>query len=154
MKSLNRILSALLALLCAGVLILPAAATAEEPESSGVDVSVVMDKELYEDDEPITATITIKNTQLNVVTVKSLEQLIPEGYRLSPSSQDSLQDIELAYNETATLKVTFEKIDPTGSQAQSEDVFDKILNGKFWGIPNVLLILVAVIAFAVFMFLT
>lgn len=154
MKALKRIISVLLALLCAGVLMLPAAATATEPVSSGLDVSVVMDKELYEDDEPITATITIRNTQLDVVTVKSLEQLIPEGYRLSDSSQDSLQDIELAYNETAVLKVTFEKIAPEGSQAQSEDYFDKILNGKFWGIPNILIIVVLGIAFAVFMFLT
>lgn len=154
MKTWKRITLLLLTLLWAGVLILPAAATAPETETSGVDVSVVMDKELYEDDEPITATITIKNTQLDVVTVKSLEQLIPEGYRLSPSSQDSLQDLELAYNETATLKVTFEKIAPAGETRQSEDFFHKLFTGETWGIPNLLIILILGIAFAVFMFLT
>lgn len=154
MKILHKLTSLLLALLCAGVLILPVAATTTKSEHDGVEVSIAMDKEVYEDGEPITATITVKNTKLEIVTIENLEQLIPEGYRLSETSEGSLKDIELAYGETAVLQVTFEKDTSEEGAEESEDFFDKLLTGETWGIPNLLIIMVLGIAVAVFMFLT
>ena len=61
MKAVRKIMTALL---LAAVLIqftaLPAFASSMEHE--GLEVTVQMDKEVYEEGEPITATITVKNT--------------------------------------------------------------------------------------------
>lgn len=155
MKILQKILSlSLLALLCAGMLTLPAAASSTYAEHEGLQVTVQMDKEQYDDGEPITATITVTNTNSEIVTIANLEQLIPEGYKLAEDSQSALKDVQLSPNRTLMLKVTFVGEDASAEEAASEDFFGNLLEGETWGIPNLLLLVLGAIAIAVFMILT
>ncbi|MBQ2861741.1 MAG: hypothetical protein IJE83_03020, partial [Oscillospiraceae bacterium] len=68
-------------------------------EHEGLEVSVEMDKESYEEGELITATITVKNTNAEAVIITNLEQLIPEGYELAKDSEAATENVELAPGE-------------------------------------------------------
>lgn len=135
-----------------GMLALPAAATSTTTDYNGLEVTIQMDKEVYNEGEPITATITVKNTTSEAVTIANLEQLIPEGYKLSPNAKTAVTNVELRPNGVAELKVTFEK-DPE-KVTQEQDLFGKLLYGETAGIPNLLIAVVLAIIFAIFMFLT
>lgn len=157
MKILKRIMAAaLLAVLWAGLFVMPAAANMTFSEHDGLEILVEMDKEQYDDNDLITATITVTNTNPNSVTIANAEQLIPNGYRLAENSDVSMKNIELRPAQTMVLKVTFEKI-PAREQlgdAVQEDFWGKLIYGETWGIPNLLIIVVLVIAFVIFMILT
>lgn len=153
MNILKKIVSLCLTALLSACMLLPAAASSVM-EHEGLEVSVEMDKEQYDTDEPITATITVKNTTFNTVTIATLEQLIPEGYRLSEDSKASVQNVELPAMRTMTLEVTFEQIPAEQETATAEDFFTKLLYGETWGIPNLLLAVILVIAIVIFMLLT
>lgn len=153
MSALKRITAFFLMLmLCTGLLALPAMATHMVHE--GLDVTIVMDKEQYDDGEPITATITVKNTNNVSVTITNLEQLIPDGYRLAENSLASMKNIELGAGQTVVLEVTFQGEETAAQEAQNEDFFAKIIYGETWGIPNILLTLIVIAAIAIFMWLT
>lgn len=147
----------LLAVLCGGMMVLPVAATSTFMEYDGLEVTVEMDKESYDPGEPITATITVKNTSTQMLTIANLEQLIPQGYKLSAESQASARNIELLPGRTTVLAVTFEgtaEQNPADFENFGANLLNTILYGETWGIPNLLLVVLAVIAFAIFMFLT
>lgn len=155
MKILRKIISLLLlSVLCAGLLALPAAATTTTSKHGDLEVTVEMDKEKYDENEPITATITVRNTSSNTITIANLEQLIPEGYQLARNSQAAVQNIELSSNQTVVLEVTFERETPVAEEAAAQGFFDKLLYGQTMGIPNLLIVVVLVIAFVIFMILT
>jgi len=130
------------------------AAASSVMEYEGLEVSMKMDKEQYNDDEPITATITVKNTTFETITIVTLEQLIPEGYQLSENQKASVENIELPPSRTLVLEVTFEKIPAPEEAAAEEDFFSKLFYGKTGNIPNFLLAVLLVLAFAVYMLLT
>lgn len=142
-----------LALLCTGLLAVPAAAASTYVEHDGLEITVEMDKEQYDAGEPITATITVKNTNAAAVTIANLEQLIPEGYHLAQNSKAGMQDIELRPNQTMVLEVTFAG-EPEEAKAATGGFFDKLLYGETLGIPNLLIAVILVIAFVIFMLLT
>lgn len=142
----------LLTILLGTVFALPAAATHMLHE--GLDVTITMDKEEYADGEPITATITVVNTNATKVTITNLEQLIPDGYKLAEGSLVSRENVDLAPGQTLVLEVTFAGETTPEEEAQDQDFFDKLLYGETWGMPNILLALILVAAFAIFMWLT
>lgn len=142
----------LLTILCTMLLAIPASATHMVHE--GLDVTIVMDKEVYDHAEPITAAITVKNTNNATVTITNLEQLIPEGYKLAEDSLASMKNINLAAGQSIVLEVTFVEAAAETEAVENEDFFGKILYGESFGIPNILIALIAVIAIAVFMWLT
>ena len=158
MRKLYRYISLLLlAVLYAAMMVVPVAATRTFMEYDGLEVTVEMDKESYDPGEPITATITVKNTSAQILTIANLEQLIPEGYKLSAESQASTQNIELLPGRTTVLAVTFEGEagqNPADIENFGANLLNTVLYGETWGIPNMLLVVLAVIAFAIFMFLT
>ena len=155
MKFLQRAWSGcLLLILCMSYLILPAAATSNFMEHEGLEITVQMDKEQYEDYEPITATIVVENKSTEIVTIDNLEQLIPAGYVLSNNSQVSTENVELLPQEIVVLQVTYEQESADDAVAAQEDFFDKLLFGETWGLPNVLLIVLLAIAVTIFMLLT
>ncbi len=155
MKFLQRAWSGcLLLILCMSYLILPAAATSNFMEHEGLEITVQMDKEQYEDYEPITATIVVENKSTEIVTIDNLEQLIPAGYVLSNNSQVSTENVELLPQEIVVLQVTYEQESGDDAVAAQEDFFDKLLFGETWGLPNVLLIVLLAIAVTIFMILT
>jgi len=155
MKSLKKALCACILLgFCMNLLSLPVLAVSTFMEHEGLEITVQMDQEQYEDGEPITATIVVENKRAEIVTITNLEQLIPEGYVLSENSDVSKENLELLPQEIAVLQVTFEKEAEEAESAVPEDFFGKILFGETWGLPNVLLIMVLLIAVVIFMLLT
>lgn len=156
MKMVRKIYSLWIVQLLIFALALPVAASAYV-EYEGLEVTVTMDQEQYDVGEAITATLTVTNTNDQPVTVVNLEQLIPEGYKLVENSEASLKNITIQPGETLELQVSFEEepIQETdGEGAAPADFWDTLLYGETWGIPNLLLAVIAAIAFAVFMFLT
>lgn len=131
----------------------PAKAAAYQ-EYEGLQVMVTMDKETYEEGEPITATITVVNTDSQPVTVVNLEQLIPEGYVLSENSEVSTQNVEIRPGQTIELQVTFEGERSDAAETSEGTFWDKIFYGETLGIPNLILTVFGVIFFIVFMVLT
>ena len=104
----------------------------------------------------MTATITVVNTNDHAVTIVNLEQLIPEGYVLSENSEVSMQNVEMQPGQTIVLQVTFEgePAQPGEGEEEYTSFWDKLLYGQTWGIPNILLAVLGLIAFGIFMFLT
>ena len=155
MKFLRKAWSAcFLLILCMSHLMLPVSATTTFMEHEGLEITVQMDKEQYEDDEPITATIVVENKSVEVVTITNLEQLIPAGYVLSANSAASVESVELLPQEITVLQVTFEQAPADDAEAVQEDFFYKLLFGETWGLPNALLITLLAIAVTIFMLLT
>jgi len=155
MKILQRMISVAISLICVCATVLPVKASTYT-EYDGLQVSVEMDREHYEEGEPITATITVTNTNDRTVTIVNLEQLIPAGYVLAEGSEVSKNNVPIQSGETIVLKVTFEgqsAEEPEG-EAVATGFVDKLLYGYTWGIPNLLLALIVVAAVVVFMILT
>lgn len=134
--------------------VMPVAASAVA-EYQDLKVMVQMDKEQYEEDEPITATITAVNTGSQSVTIVNLEQLIPEGYVLAEDSQVATRDVEMKPGQTIELQVTFvgEPEQPT-ENGENGTFWDKLFYGETLGIPNIILAVVIVIVIVIFMVLT
>lgn len=154
MKLLQKLISIAVLAMLMGMLALPAAASSYS-EHQGLQVTVEMDKEQYDVGEAMTATITVVNTNSYAVTIVNLEQLIPEGYVLSENSEVSMQNVEMQPGQTIVLQVTFEgePVQP-GEGEEYTSFWDKLLYGQTWGIPNILLAVLGLIAFGVFMLLT
>jgi len=158
MKILQRIMVlALILLCCGGLLVLPATATFVEHE--GLEISIEMDKEEYLEGEPITATITVTNVSAESITIVNLEQLIPEGYKLTEGSDVAMKDVEMHPGRILVLKVTFEG-DPTQETETAEEVtgfeafVNQVLYGKTMGVPNMLIATILGIAIVIFFILT
>lgn len=120
MRAFSRILAALLALvLCVGVIALPAAAATVSLD--GLEIKLTTDKSSYKKDEPITATLTVKNNGDQTVTDVSLESFVPEGYTLKSRDKSTLEVEELAPGETVILKVTFVPKKPAATSPATGD---------------------------------
>ena len=154
MNVFKKVIAQFLFLICLITLAVPAVATAYA-EHEGLQVSVVMDKEYYEEGEAVTATIIVLNTNDKAVTIVNLEQLIPEGYVLAEDSEVSAKDVVLEPNQTLELKVTFvgDPADPD-TQAAEGTFWDKLFYGETLGIPNIILVVILVVGIIVFMALT
>lgn len=153
MKNLRKLSILFLLLIWLCLLAVPVAASTYM-EHQGLEVTVVMDKEHYDNGEPMTATITVKNTNGYPVTVVNLEQLIPEGYVLSENSEVAMSNFEIKAGETVVLAVTMEGIPEETEAAEEMNFFDKLLYGETWGISNLLLAVLVLVVFGVYMILT
>lgn len=133
----------------------PVLASGTYAEHQGLQVMVKMDKEFYEEGEAITATISVVNTNAQSVTIVNLEQLIPEGYVLAEDSQTSTKNVEIRPGQTIELQVTYTGAPPDpAANGEGGTFWDKIFYGEFMGIPNIILIVIAIIGVIVFMALT
>ena len=141
----------LLSAACIGVLALPASASYMEHE--GLEITIEMDKEVYDAGEPMTATITVKNTNSGTATISTLEQLIPDGYRLSESSEASMQNVTLRGGQAIVMNVTFVE-ETTPETEVTQDFLTKLIEGTTWGVPNLLWAVILILAFVIFMLLT
>lgn len=150
MKLFRRLISGFLLIFSIITCVMPAKASAPQ-EYEGLQVTVTTDKETYEEGEPITATITVVNTNSQSVTVANLEQLIPEGYVLAENSEVSTQNVEIRAGQSIELQVTFEE---APEDAEEDSIWNQILYGETMGIPNLILIVFGVIFFIIFMVLT
>ena len=157
MKKLRKLIALLLLLLYA--LALPAGATSYV-EYDGLEVTVEMDQEQYENGVPMTATITVTNTNNRSVMIVNLEQLIPEGFVLAEGSVASKNNFEIQAGETIVLQVTFTgetleepEDDPDGLEI-STNFLEDLVSGVTWGIPNLFLVFAVVALIVIFMALT
>lgn len=153
MKNMKRLTALmLLGILSMGLWILPAAATTVEYD--GLRITMTTDQEMYLPGEPITATLTVENTNSYPTTIVSLEQLIPEGYVLSAESKSALKNVTLGAKKTTTLEVTFEGDPDAPSTDPLVNILETIVNGKTFGIPNLLLVVLGTLAVIVFFLMT
>jgi hypothetical protein len=144
-------------LVMVGIMLLSVSAKAAETysEHQGLQVLIKMDKEQYEPNEAITAIITVVNTNAQSVTIANLEQLIPEGYVLAENSQAATKDVTVHPGQSMEMQVTFigEPAQPA-EPGEYTNIWDKIFYGETFGIPNIILVVIAIIAIIVFMALT
>ena len=88
MKIAKRIFAfVLLFLLGAEIFAMPAFAM--QMENEALEVTVVFDKDVYEEGEEITATIVVRNISAETVIITDVDQLVPEGYHLSEDIPES-----------------------------------------------------------------
>ena len=73
----------------------------------GLEVSLITDKETYTKDEKITATLSVKNTNLTDVTDVTMETVIPDGYEVFDGSASTKQIEKIDPNETVELKSVY-----------------------------------------------
>lgn len=73
----------------------------------GLEFSLTTDKEIYAEDEKITATLSVKNTNSTDVTDITMETIIPDGYEVVDESVNIRQIEKLAPSETVELKSVY-----------------------------------------------
>ena len=106
MKTIKKFPTFLLAIiLCVGMMVIPA--YAESSTQDGLEVNLTTNKETYSQDEQIVATLTVTNTNEVAVSNVSLENVIPEGYKLADGSEATKQVESLESGESVTLTVTY-----------------------------------------------
>ena len=129
-------------------------AMAAPVEHDGLEFEMITDKEIYEPGEEINAVIRVKNTGAETVIIADLEQLVPEGYKIKEEAEFSFDNLELAPGEELTLNVTFESTAEPSMEEKTENFFDTIIYGESFGIPNLLITIIVIIAIIVFFKLT
>ena len=106
MKVIKRIqIFLLMMVLSIGFMVMPVLAASLSQD--GLEVTLTTDKESYSQDDQIVATLTVTNTNDFAVSHVSLENVIPEGYKLADGSEVTKQVESLESGESATLTVTY-----------------------------------------------
>lgn len=117
-KTMKRFSEILLSvLLCLSMMTIPAFAASESQD--GLEVTLVTDKEAYTQDEKIVAILSVKNTNDFAVNNLSLENVIPDGYKLAEDSVAVKQVESLKAGATVTLKVRY--VAKTATETSEED---------------------------------
>lgn len=84
-------------------------AFASSTTQDGLEVTFTTDKESYEQDDKVTATLTVTNTNKDAVTNISMEGMIPEGYKLTDSTESVKKIESLDAGETVSMNVVYVK---------------------------------------------
>lgn len=95
----------LMFLLCVGML--SVSAFAASTSQDGLKVTLSTDKEKYSQNEKIVTTLTVENTNDTAVSDVTLENLVPNGYKLADKSEATKQVQTLKAGETIALTVTY-----------------------------------------------
>ncbi|HIU69604.1 MAG TPA: VWA domain-containing protein [Candidatus Scubalenecus merdavium] len=91
--------------LCFGISTIPAFAASVSQD--GLEVTLVTDKTAYEQDEQITATLVVLNTNEQPVSNVSLKHLVPDGYELADGSTDTKEIESIAANDYVSFEVVY-----------------------------------------------
>ena len=94
MKRFKQFLTVFLAIVMCVTTVVPVHA-ATPVTQDGITLTVTPDKTTYSQEETITATVKVENTNDFAVTDVSLEGITPEGYELKVGEGDSLTIGEL-----------------------------------------------------------
>lgn len=106
MKAIKRTSIFLLTmLLCFGMM--TGSVFAASSTQDGVEVTLSTDKKTYSQSDQIVATLTVKNTSEDRINNISLENVIPEEYKLSDGSEAKKQVEFLEAGESAKLTAAF-----------------------------------------------
>lgn len=95
----------LMFLLCVGML--SVSAFAASTSQDGLKVTLSADKEKYSQNEKIVTTLTVENANDTAVSDVTLENLVPNGYKLADKSEATKQVQTLKAGETVSLTVTY-----------------------------------------------
>ncbi len=145
MKKIISLLVTLSVFFCVSVTTAFAATSTQD----GIEVKFDTDKTEYSSDENIVTTLTVTNTNEEAVTNVSLEDIIPDGYKVADSSSQKTEVPSLEPGTTATLTVTLtpessnKTSDPTVSQDSTQsdvstgDVSDVSGSGNVSGSSDV-----------------
>ena len=106
MKRMKKI-SAFLLVLLMSIGLMAVSVSAETMSQDGLQITLTADKESYSQTDPVTATLTVKNTNNFAVTNVSLETMIPEGYKLDGNSEATAKIDSLNAGESYELTVTY-----------------------------------------------
>lgn len=118
MKTMKKVSAFLLmVVLCMSVMVMPAFAVSTSQD--GLEVTLTTDKETYSQSEQIVATLTVTNTNEVKVSNVSLENVIPEGYKLADGSESTKQVESLDVGETVTLIVTYVADSASGNETDT-----------------------------------
>ena len=118
MKRFKQFLTVFLAIVMCVTTVVPVHA-ATPVTQDGITLTVTPDKTTYSQEETITATVKVENTNDFAVTDVSLEGITPEGYELKVGEGDSLTIGELAAGASKELAVSFV---PKTTSGEEEDV--------------------------------
>lgn len=112
---------------------------AASTKQDGLEVSIMTDKENYIENEKITATLSVKNTNTTDVTNVTMETVVPDGYKIDDGLSNIKKLETLAPNKTEELKVVYvsdstvenshndsEKQDSTNSEVNQNSNKDEI----------------------------
>lgn len=106
MKVVKKFTSFLLMLiLCISLTAIPA--FAESLTQDGLEVTLITDKSEYSQSEQIVTTLTVKNTNDFAIKNVSLENAVPEGYKLAENLDLKKQVESLGTGETVSVEVTY-----------------------------------------------
>ena len=117
MKKIKNIPVFLLTLmLCIGMMSMPVFAASSTQD--GLEITLTTDKDEYNQSDQIKATLTVKNT--NDVEIKnvSLENLVPDGYKLVDGEKATKQVESLSAGETVSLTVAYVLKDSEETESQ------------------------------------
>lgn len=90
---------------CFGISTIPAFAASVSQD--GLEVTLVTDKTAYDQDEQITATLVVLNTNEQPVSNVSLKHLVPDGYELADGSTDTKEIESIAANDYVSFEVVY-----------------------------------------------
>ena len=95
----------LMLILCISLTAIPA--FAESLTQDGLEVTLITDKPEYSQSEQIVTTLTVKNRNDFAIKNVSLENAVPEGYKLAENSDLKKQVESLDIGETISVEVTY-----------------------------------------------
>lgn len=106
MKVVKKFMAFLLMLiLCISMTAIPA--FAKSLTQDGLEVTLITDKSEYSQSEQIITTLTVKNTNDFAIKNVSLENVVPDGYKLAENSDLEKQVESLGTGETVSVEVTY-----------------------------------------------
>lgn len=124
MRKIHKLFIMLLTLvLCFSLSTIPAFAASASQD--GLEVTLVTDKTAYEQDEQITATLVVVNTNEQPVNNVSLKHIVPDGYKLADGSTDTKEIESIDANDYVSFEVVYtaktasENVTNAGSNDQS-----------------------------------
>ena len=122
MRKMKKVLTFFITLaFCVGLLSVPAFAA--ESQQDGLKVELKTDQSEYKTDDDISVTLKVTNTTEKTISNVSMENLVPDGYKLAPENQASKTIDEIGAGESIVLKTTFTsenaQMAGTGSQGNS-----------------------------------
>ena len=122
MKVIKKISAFVLMLtLCVGMITMTV--SAETTLQDGLEITLTSDKQVYDEGEPIKAILSVVNTNDFAVENISLENEVPEGYKLSDDSLAKEQIEFLEAGERIELTVTYIK-DTSVTDGENEPTED------------------------------
>ena len=153
---MNKIKKAVAAFFCAVIIMefFAMPVMASSMVNDGLEITIETDKESYEEGEAITATITVKNVKDEPVIIRNIEQVLPEGYKFTDESEIPEGEIILEKGDSVSVKVTYEGEDTSAEENKVEAFFNNVIYGESFGIPNILIALILIIAAALFFYFT